>query len=338
MRYRLLTEKIAEYGLRPEQVAALAASLLNGRTVGTMRLADEDIDLKLRMAVGGEHDLENTLNMRIREHPSAPLLLGDVCRVEFDSQPGFLNRFQGRRSIALSADIRPGAAVSAAGVVQRVEEYFNSIRAEYPEVTLNYAGEFASTQRSFTSLSWAFLFALLLIYLILATQFQSYLQPLIIISAVAFALVGVIYGALLSRSVFTINSFIAIIGVTGVVVNDSLVLIEFINKSYQRGLSRREAIIHGTNVRLRPIMLTTLTTTLGLLPMAIGFPEYSIVWGTMAMTFVTGLCTATLLTIIIIPVEWDLLTAWEERRKQGGSDTDTSGNQPLTLTINENHT
>jgi HAE1 family hydrophobic/amphiphilic exporter-1 len=138
---------------------------------------------------------------------------------------------------------------------------------------------------------------------------------------VIFALIGVIYGTFLSRSLFTINSFMAIVGVTGVVVNDSLVLIEFINKSYASGLSRREALVAGTNIRLRPIILTTLTTTLGLLPMALGIPEYSLVWGTMAMTFVTGLCTATFLTIIIVPVEWDMLTAFRERRS-GKADRD----------------
>jgi multidrug efflux pump subunit AcrB len=105
------------------------------------------------------------------------------------------------------------------------------------------------------------------------------------------------------------------------VVNDSLVLIEFINKAYESGLSRREAIVAGTNIRLRPIILTTLTTTLGLLPMALGIPEYSLVWGTMAMTFVTGLCTATFLTIIIVPVEWDMMMAFKERRiRQPGVD------------------
>jgi HAE1 family hydrophobic/amphiphilic exporter-1 len=106
----------------------------------------------------------------------------------------------------------------------------------------------------------------------------------------------------------------AIIGVAGVVVNDSLMLVDFMNKSYRAGLSRRKAIAEGIRVRLRPIVLTTLTTTLGLLPMAIGFPNYSIVWGSMASTFVTGLITATLLTLFIVPVLWDMIQARQERK------------------------
>ena len=154
----------------------------------------------------------------------------------------------------------------------------------------------------------------MIIYIILATQFQSYLQPLIILSAIVFALIGVVFGKLATQSLFTVNSFIAVIGVTGVVVNDALVLIDFINKRYRSGLSRREAIEQGVRVRLRPIVLTTLTTTLGLLPMALGIPSYSLVWGTMASTFVTGLAAATTLTVFIVPVLWDLLQEWQERR------------------------
>ena len=169
-----------------------------------------------------------------------------------------------------------------------------------------FGGEFEETQRSFDSLTKAFGLTLVLIYLILATQFRSYLQPLIILLAVSFAIIGVVFGKLTSQSLFTVNSFIAIVGVTGVVVNDALVLVDFINRRYRAGLSRVDAIHEGIRVRFRPILLTTVTTTLGLLPMAIGVPSYSVVWGSMASTFVTGLTTATLLTLLIVPVAWDI--------------------------------
>lgn len=100
---------------------------------------------------------------------------------------------------------------------------------------------------------------------------------------------------------------------TGVVVNDSLVLVEFLNKCYKEGRKRRDALLRATHIRLRPILLTTVTTTPGLLPMALGVPEYSVIWGSMAMTFVTGLCTATFLTIIIIPLLWNIITTISDR-------------------------
>lgn len=203
-------------------------------------------------------------------------------------------------------------------VVDKVATYYDTIQADYPGAGLSFAGEHESTAKSFVSLAYAFIVAVVVIYLILAAQFQSYIQPLIIVSAVVFALTGVIYGTMVSRTLFTVNSFVAVIGVTGVVVNDSLVLVEFINKLYLSGLSRRQALIRATNIRLRPILLTTLTTTLGLLPMALGVPEFSVIWGSMAMTFVTGLCAATFLTIVIIPVLWDIAAGWS--KTFGGDD------------------
>lgn len=152
--------------------------------------------------------------------------------------------------------------------------------------------------------------------MILAAQFQSYVQPFIILSAVVFSLIGAIFGKVITQGVITVTSFISVVGVTGVVVNDSLVPIHFINKRYLAGMSRKAAIEDGIRVRLRPILLTTLTTSLGLPPMAIGFPSYSPVWGPMASTFVTGLCTATFLTLFIVPIEWDLLHSLQSRLRK----------------------
>jgi HAE1 family hydrophobic/amphiphilic exporter-1 len=312
-RYRVEPEKAAEYGLTVARAAALAASVINGRLVGQYRQPDEDVDIKLMVSPVHLGKLEDTLDLVLLEHASGPVRLGDLCRVENNLEPGYLNRFQGQRAVTLTANLRTGSELSATTVVERVRRHYRKIQEDYPGATINFSGEFESTRNSFTSLSYAFLIALLLIYLILATQFQSYLHPLAILSAVVFSLTGIIFGAMFSRTTFTVNSFIAVVGVTGVVVNDSLVLIEFINKLYRKGMSRRRAAIEATHIRLRPILLTTLTTTLGLLPMAVGFPEYSIVWGTMAMTFVTGLCTATFLTIFVVPVQWELIEGMKER-------------------------
>jgi len=317
-RYRILRENVVEFGLNPAAVALEAATVLNGRTAGKFRLKDEEVDLKVMVAVPARGDIETSLALPLVEDVAGPIRLGDLCRLEYEVEPGFLNRFQRERAMVLTADLRSGSALSVPALTRRVSAHFETLREHYPGLRLDFAGEFESTQRSYSSLTRAFFIALLLIYLILATQFHSYVHPLIIISAVIFSLTGIVFGAALSRSLFTINSFIAVVGVTGVVVNDSLVLIEFLNTSRREGWGIREAIVRGTNIRLRPILLTTLTTILGLLPLALGIPEYSIVWGTMAMTFVTGLGTATFLTIVIVPVEWLLLERWQEQRAKGG--------------------
>ncbi|CCO23045.1 efflux RND transporter permease subunit [Maridesulfovibrio hydrothermalis] len=317
-RFNPINERIMEYGLTPKQVALLSGSVLDGRFVGEFRLADEDVDLRLKIDPEFLTTPEDALTVPVLEHNESPVRLGDICKVSIYMEPGQFNRFMSQRAVTITANIKSGSRLSSTTAVSLVKTFYETVRSEYPGATINFSGEFESTRKSYTSLVYAFLTAILIIYLILATQFQSYAQPVIILSAVVFSLTGVILGTFFSQTIFTVNSFIATVGVTGVVVNDSLVLLDFMNKLYKGGMSRKDALREGVRIRLRPILLTTLTTTLGLLPMAIGFPSYSLVWGAMASTFVTGLCTATFLTLFIIPIEWDLLMGffeWKEKRK-----------------------
>ncbi len=313
-RFNILHNKTEEFNVASGDAARLAASVLDGRYVGKFRASDEEIDLKLLIDPTFLDSPYNALNIPLVEAASGPVLLSDVAELNAQSEAGNLNRYQGRRAISIKANIVAGAPVSTPSIVAAVEEFYAQVRNNYPGTSVIFSGEHEDTQRSYKSLTYAFIIAVMAMYLILATQFQSYAQPLIILSAIVFALIGVVFGKLFTQSLFTVNSFIAVIGVAGVVVNDSLVLIDFINKRYQEGKSRREAIELGVRVRLRPILLTTLTTTLGLLPMAMGFPHYSLVWGAMASTFVTGLAAATTLTLFVVPVLWDLLMAGKERR------------------------
>ncbi|OEU72029.1 MAG: acriflavin resistance protein [Desulfuromonadales bacterium C00003093] len=318
-RFHVDKERAAEFGLTPLAVSQLAGSVLDGRFVGRFRAFDEDLDLKLKIDKGYLDSPEAALSIPMVQHPSGPVRLGDLTRNESYMEANKLDRYQNNRAITLTADIRPDAPISTPAVVNMIRSYYQEIKEKYPGAEINFSGEFESTRRSYTSLTYAFSVALLIIYLILATQFRSYLQPLIILSAVVFSVIGVIFGKFITQGLFTVNSFIALVGVTGVVVNDSLVLVDFINRRYRAGMTRRQAIVDGIRVRLRPILLTTLTTTLGLAPMALGIPNYSIVWGTMASTFVTGLCTATFLTLFIVPIEWDLLMGLKlrfEKRRQ----------------------
>lgn len=305
--------RVSQYELTPRLVARMAGSILDGSLVGEFRADDEDIDLRMRVDERYLQEPEDALNIPVIEEDMGPIRLSDIVKIQTYTEPGQFNRFQGERAITLSANLKPESSYSPPYIVNEVVKYYSTIRTKYPGATLNFAGEYESTQKSYSSLMFAFLIALLVIYMILATQFNSYVQPFIILSAVVFALIGVVYGVFLTRTLFTINSFIATIGVTGVVVNDSLVLIAFLNNLCKKGMHRDEAVYEGVRMRLRPILLTTLTTTLGLLPMAIGIPYYSLNWGTMAATFVTGLCTATLLTLFIVPVLWHLFMGLQER-------------------------
>jgi len=313
-RFDIDHEKINEYDLDSARVTELAGSVLDGRYAGKYRLNDEEIDLKLMISPEFLKTPHDALSIPVVEHASHPIRLGDVVNLRSYFKPGELHRYQGQRAINIKADIKSGAPISSAVVISAVDTFYQKIRDKYPDVNLIYGGEHEDTRRSFISLSYAFVIAILIIYIILASQFQSYIQPGIILSAITFSLIGVVFGKLVTQSLFTTNSFIAVIGVAGVVVNDALILVDFMNKLYRSGKSRMAAIHRAIEVRLRPIVLTTLTTTLGLLPMALGFPEDSIVWGTMASTFVSGLAASTMLTLFIVPVLWDLIMEGQEKK------------------------
>lgn len=313
-RFQINEERVHEYGLDLDRVAHLAASVMDGRYVGKYRFQDEEVNLKVLIDKKYLKAPKDSLVIPLVEHHSGPVRLGDLAQVITYFEPANLRRYQSRPMASISANIRAGSRISSAVIVDQINQRYKEVRSQYPGVTLQFGGEHNATQRSYKSLLYAFTITLLLMYIILATQFQSYVQPLIILSAIVFSIIGVIFGKLFTQTLFTVNSFIALIGVAGVVINGSLILIDYLNKRYNDGCSRNEVIEMGVSVRFRPIMLTTLTTTLALLPMAVGVPYYSQTWGPMASTFVTGLATATVLTLIIVPVQWDLLQDWYERR------------------------
>jgi len=314
--YRMVVDELRahEFGLTKGDAARLAAAVLDGRYIGKFRLSDGEIDLKLGIARESIDAAEKVLEIPLTEHASGPVRLGDIVHAVHEYQPSELERYRGQRSRSITADLSPNAKISPAVVAAWAREQYRELSRLYPGATLVLGGEFEDTQRSFDSLMRAFGLAVLIIYLILAAQFKSYTQPILVLSAGVFSIIGVVFGTLISQTLFTVNSFIAVVGLTGVVVNDSLVLIEFINRGYRAGLSRAEAIRQGIDTRLRPIVLTTLTTTLGLLPMALGIPSYSLTWGSMAATFVTGLGTATLLILFVVPAAWDIDAEARERR------------------------
>jgi HAE1 family hydrophobic/amphiphilic exporter-1 len=319
LKFDVMAERAAEYGATPAQVVGLASAVMGGRYVGKYRLVDEEVDLKLKLDPASVREPSAALTVPLLEHYSGPVRLGDLARIDVFTDSGQLDRFQGNRAVTITGNLKEGGDLSLPVVVERVNRFYREVGGSHPGATLAFAGEFETTRKSFTSLGYAFIVAVMIMYLILATQFSSYTSPVIILSTVMFAVIGVILGKALTQSLFTINSFIATVGLTGVVVNDALVLVDFLNKRYEAVGNRAEAIRQAVHIRLRPILLTTLTTTLGLLPMALGIPYYSVVWGTMASTFVTGLCTATFLTILLVPVQWDLLcrfSDWRAHRKE----------------------
>jgi HAE1 family hydrophobic/amphiphilic exporter-1 len=149
--------------------------------------------------------------------------------------------------------------------------------------------------------------AIFLVYLVMASQFESFLHPLVILFTIPLALIGAVLALWITGSTISVVVFIGMILLAGIVVNNAIVLIDLINKLRSRGMSKVEAIMEGGRSRLRPILMTTLTTALGLLPLALGFGEGSEVRSPMAITVIGGLTVSTLLTLIVIPVVYSTM-------------------------------
>lgn len=317
-------EAINEYNLSPVQVTAIVAGVLNGWYAGKYRDTDEEVDLVVRMArdddpVGGAAGLRDpmdALDVPVIDHSAASLYLRDLVTAQYVLEPNMRARYQGKPAITISADIQPGANLSSALVQKKVAAFYEASADQLPGTTIAFGGEFESTGKSFASLGLAFCIAIMGIYMVLATQFRDYWHPLLILTAVPFAIIGVTYGILFSRTIFTIGSFIATVGLSGVAVNNTILLIDFMNKRIRAGKPLRQAILESCAARMRPVLITTVTTVLGLLPMAIGIPSKSISWAPMATAFVTGLCSSTILALLITPANYEILGQIRSRMRQ----------------------
>jgi HAE1 family hydrophobic/amphiphilic exporter-1 len=175
------------------------------------------------------------------------------------------------------------------------------------DINVRLAGQNEEMAMSFRSLQFALILAIFLVYLVMASQFESFLHPFVIIFTIPLALIGAVLALWITDSTISVVVFIGLILLAGIVVNNAIVLIDLINKLRAKGMEKAEAIIEGGRSRLRPILMTTLTTVLGLLPLAMGFGEGAEVRAPMAITVIGGLLVSTLLTLIVIPVVYSIM-------------------------------
>jgi multidrug efflux pump len=257
-----------------------------------------------------------------------PVPLSTVAQVEMGTGFGSIRRLNQKRVVTLSANT---FGRNSNAVLQEVQQRLAGIELP-PGYRFIFSGEQEEQQKASAFLGKAFLGAVFLISLVLITQFNSVSQTLIVMSAVVLSMSGVFLGLLLTATPFgIIMTGIGVISLAGVVVNNAIVLIDYINQLRQRGLVLREALLQAGMVRFRPVMLTAITTILGLLPMAVGvsfdFQSFSWEiggesaqwWGPMAVAVIFGLGVATMLTLVVVPVLYSLsetvrLPAWLRRR------------------------
>ncbi|MBJ94066.1 MAG: acriflavin resistance protein [Rickettsiales bacterium] len=257
------------------------------RTEVRVILRDEDRDSLADLA---------RLDVNPRGLPAIPLEA--VAELRSSEGPSEIRRSDGERAALVTASLQ---GVDLAGAADQVEDVLE--RLEVPEqVRFEVAGQNREMEASLSSLRFALLLAIFLVYIIMASLFESLRQPLVILFAVPMALVGVVAGLLLTQTAVSVVVLIGAIVLAGVVVNNAIVLVDYANQLRARGLDLIDALVEAGSVRLRPILISTLTTVLGLLPMAFAGGEGSEIRQPLALTIIAGLLSATLLTLIVVPV------------------------------------
>jgi hydrophobic/amphiphilic exporter-1 (mainly G- bacteria), HAE1 family len=317
-------DRLAEYGLNLRTVADLVRNKVQGRTATEFRKEDQMIDIVVRLREEDRFGLEELRGLIINPGGAIQLPLSAVADLTINEGPSEIRRVDQQRTALITANIR---GADLATVTRDIVTAMNSIN--FP-AGFNFviAGQNKEMKTSLNSLLLAFALALFLVYIVMASQFESLVQPLLIMMTVPLALIGVGVVLWLGGIPISIMVFLGLIILAGIVVNNAIVLIDYINTLRDRGLELTVAITEAGRARLRPILMTTLTTVLGLVPMALGLGEGAEIRAPMAITVIVGLTTATLLTLVVIPTLYYVFPG-----KRGPTSIELAAAQPAGIPV-----
>lgn len=317
-------EKAAIMGLDTYQVAFTVKTAINGAKVGVYREGKDEYDIIAKLPEEDRQSVKALQRLTVSGPNGEPIPLTSLANVRVSSGLGGINRIDQKRVVTISADVATG--VLANDVIPVIQRRLQDIA--WPRgYSYAFTGEQQEQAKAQAFLGKAFVAAVFIIFLVLVTQFNSFVTPFIIITSVALSLIGVFLGLLVTGTAFgVIMTGVGVISLAGVVVNNAIVLIDYFNQLKAEGMEVRDALVRTGLTRFRPVMLTAITTVLGLLPMATGISydfiglqwdvggESSQWWGPMAVAVIFGLAVATLLTLVVVPVLCSLAESMTARR------------------------
>ncbi|HYJ78458.1 MAG TPA: efflux RND transporter permease subunit [Longimicrobiaceae bacterium] len=304
LRVEIDRERAAAYGVDPRRVAETVEAYMQGKEATRLVDFDRRVPVVVRLPEADRRSAQTLELLRVDGVP-----LRELVRVRTASGPAEIRRDDQGRMVSVHADVASG------GVDEAVAEVREALRAAPPPhgLRVEIGGENEEMRRGFRDLSLAFLLALLLVYMLLAAEFESLLHPFIILLAVPLAAVGATVALWLAGAGINTMSLIGMVILVGIVDNDAVVKVDFINQMRRQGMDRREAIRAAGRARLRPIVMNTITAMLGLLPMALALGPGAELQAPLAIAVFGGLLSATALTLVVIPVSYDLLEEAGER-------------------------
>ena len=294
--------RLAALGMDAPTVANRIAQRVGGTIASQFTVRDRKVDILVRSELSERDQISDIESLIINPNSAQPIPLSAIATIDLQIGPSAINRISQQRVAIVSSNLAYGDLSEAVIEAQQIlakQQLPSSIQARF-------GGQNEEMEHSFDSLKIALVLAIFLVYLVMASQFESLLHPLLILIAVPMAVAGSIVGLFITGTHLSVVVFIGLIMLAGIVVNNAIVLVDRINQLRQEGIDKLTAINDAAQSRLRPIMMTTLTTTLGLLPMAIGIGDGSEVRAPMAITVIFGLSMSTLLTLLVIPALYAL--------------------------------
>ena len=296
-------QRLAALGLDMGNLSETLKNRVLGVVPTRFREADRQIDIRIRNREEDRASLADVRNLVVPGPEGQPLRLVTLADVVESRGPAEVHRLQQQRAAVISANL---AGRSLGAAVKDVQ----AIIAEHPPgpgLSTELGGQNKEMQVSFNSLRFAILLAVFLVYLVMASTFESFLHPFLVLFTIPLALVGVVAALLLTGTTVTVIVLIGGVMLVGIVVNNAIVLIDTVNRLRRQGLAKTQALVMAGHLRLRPIMMTTSTTVLGLLPMALSWGEGAELRSPLAITVAGGLLLSTLLTLVVIPAAYQMV-------------------------------
>ncbi|WP_432661929.1 efflux RND transporter permease subunit [Wukongibacter baidiensis] len=309
---RINRDRASNYGLTISSIASELRSVVNGNTPSSYKINDDEADIKIIYDNSEINSLQIVKSLPISSANGTKIPLSEVASITKEQSPSEIKRVNQTRVVTIDA------ALSGIDLNTAKKAIENSL-SEYnmpDEYSYQFGGNVSSMQESFTSLGGVLIISIVLIYFIMSAQFESFFYPFIIMFSVPYAMTGGVFALFVSGTSLSIVGLIGFIMLVGIVVNNAIVLIEYTNQLRDSGYDRNEALLKAGPIRLKPILMTTMTTVLGMLPMAIGIGQGAEMQAPLARVIVGGLTLSTFVTLIIVPINYAILDDILKRTKK----------------------
>lgn len=302
--------RAARLGIPMASIAAAVRTGMYGHPVTRFRGGEQDVDIFLRLEKQDRLSIQALKNITVPSLTKAQIRLWNIADIEESTTPVEIRRLDGDRAIRVMSNVY-GRALSEITVDLEKGIADARLSGSIPEnVETRFAGNIKEQQDMIADLSVALLMAILLVYMVMAAQFESLLDPLVIMFSIPFGITGVFLGLILTGTTLSMSAFLGMIILVGIVVNNAIVLVDYINEMRRQGMEIREAITIGGARRLRPVLMTSLTTMGGMLPLALAWGEGAEMWKPMGIAVIGGLLLSMLVTLVLIPAVYLVTERW----------------------------